>query len=397
MSAGFGESGDDEARADGPRRSAHLVAAARAHGMRVVGPNCLGVVNTDPRCALNASLRTGRAAARPGRLLLPVRGAGRRGAGRGGAARARASRPSSRPATGPTCRGNDLLQYWESDPATELALLYLESFGNPRKFARIARRFARRKPIVAVKSGRRLDGRRAAAHLGGGARSQRAGAVRGVRHHPYENLAELFDVALLLTTQPLPSGNRVAVVGHSTALGVLVVDALATSGPAPGPVGRRRGGRQRRGVRVGMCGPNWPAPDVDAVISIFVPPMRRGEEAEVAAQLRQAVAAQPKPVLSTFLGFDGVPAELAVAGPLAPTPGSIPSYSSPERAVGALARVCRYAQWRQREPGRLPELAGVRTEAGAGVHRRSAGRNPCRTPPDAGREPAFCSVGTAYR
>ncbi|HEU5271848.1 MAG TPA: GNAT family N-acetyltransferase [Jatrophihabitans sp.] len=229
MSGGFGESGDEQARADGLRAQRELIAQAHAHGMRVIGPNCLGVLNTAAEVALNASLSTvdprpGRAGffCQSGALGVAVLGeAARRGLGVSTFVSAGNRADVS---------GNDLLQYWETDPATDLALLYLESFGNPRKFARIARRFARSKPIVAVKSGR-------------------GSVVAGLQHTSVEvpeasvqalfeasgiirtaNLAELFDVALLLTSQPLPAGDRVSVVGHSTALGVLVADALATSG-----------------------------------------------------------------------------------------------------------------------------------------------------------------------
>jgi acyl-CoA synthetase (NDP forming) len=254
--------------------------------------------------------------------------------------------------------GNDLLQYWESDPDTEIALLYLESFGNPRKFARLARRLARNKPIVAVKSGR-------------------GSVVAGLQHTSVEvpdhsvqalfeasgvirteTLAQLFDVAVLLTTQPLPSGDRVAVVGHSTALGVLVSDALSVAGL---PMTRLVDvGADASAAEFGAAvSEALAADDVDAVVTIFVPPMRRGQEFETAAELRKAVAGQPKPVLSTFLGFDGVPSELAVEGDLSPMRGSIPSYSSPERAVDALAHVMRYAHWRRRDAGRVPELGGI--------------------------------------
>lgn len=357
MSAGFGESGDQPARAAGLAAQRELVSLARANGMRVIGPNCLGAINTDPAVALNASLATvaplpGRAGffCQSGALGVAVLGeAARRGLGVSTFVSAGNRADVS---------GNDLLQFWESDPATEIALLYLESFGNPRKFARIARRFARRKPIVAVKSGR-------------------GSIVAGLQHTSVEvpessvqalfeasgvirtqNLAELFDVALLLTTQPLPAGDRVAVVGHSTALGALVADALSTAGL-----------RLARLVDVGVDAlpaefgdalrTALNAPDVDAVVTIFVPPMRRGEEAEVAEQLRAAVAGQFKPVLSTFLGFEGVPDALAVPGALSPMRGSIPSYSSPERAVAALAHVIGYARWRRRDAGQVPALAGI--------------------------------------
>jgi acyl-CoA synthetase (NDP forming)/GNAT superfamily N-acetyltransferase len=361
ISAGFGESGDEPTRAAGRAAQRRLVSQARANGMRVVGPNCLGVLNTDPAISLNASLATvaplaGRAGffCQSGALGAAVLGeAARRGLG-----------VSSFVSAGNRAdvSGNDLLQYWETDPATDIALLYLESFGNPRKFARIARRFARHKPIVAVKSGR-------------------GSVVAGLQHTSVQvpeasvqalfeasgvirtaTLGELFDVALLLSSQPLPAGDRVAVVGHSTALGVLVADALTTAGL-----------RMARLVDIGVdaspaafgeaLAQALASDQVDAVISIFVPPMRRGQEAAVAAQLRQAATGQPKPVLSTFLGFEGVPAELAMPGSVAPTAGSIPSYSSPERAVAALAQVIRYARWRQRDVGELPRLAGIDSDA----------------------------------
>ncbi|HET6209006.1 MAG TPA: GNAT family N-acetyltransferase [Jatrophihabitans sp.] len=361
ISSGFGESGDEATRAAGLAAQRALVGQARANGMRVVGPNCLGVLNTDPAISLNASLASvtplaGRAGffCQSGALGAAVLGeAARRGLG-----------VSSFVSAGNRAdvSGNDLLQYWETDPATDIALLYLESFGNPRKFARIARRFARHKPIVAVKSGR-------------------GSTVAGLQHTSVEvpepsvqalfeasgvirtaTLGELFDVALLLSSQPLPAGDRVAVVGHSTALGVLVADALATAGL---PLARLVDiGVQASPEAFGQAlSQALAGDDVDAVISIFVPPMRRREEPAVAAQLRQAAAGQAKPVLCTFLGFEGVPAELAMPGPAAPAAGSIPSYSSPERAVAALAHVIRYARWRRRDVGRLPQLAGIDSDA----------------------------------
>jgi acyl-CoA synthetase (NDP forming)/GNAT superfamily N-acetyltransferase len=361
MSAGFGESGSAESRAEGARAQRELVSRARAHGMRVLGPNCLGVLNTDPAIALNASLApvaplAGRAGffSQSGALGVAVLAeAARRGLGVSTFVSAGNRADVS---------GNDLLQFWEADPATEIALLYLESFGNPRKFARIARRFARHKPIVAVKSGRgsMVAGLQHTSVEVPEASVQALFEASGVIRT--ETLAQLFDVALLLTTQSLPDGDRVAVVGHSTALGVLVADALAT---AAIPLARMVDvGAEASAADFGSAVRDaLAAEDVDVVISIFVPPMRRGQEKEVAEQLRNAVAGQPKPLLSTFLGFNGIPAELAVPGPSAPMRGSIPSYSSPERAVAALAHVIRYANWRRRDAGRVPELSGV--DAGA--------------------------------
>ena len=361
MSAGFGESGTAEARLQGARAQRELVSRARAHGMRVIGPNCLGVINTDPAVGLNASLAPvaplpGRAGffCQSGALGVAVLGeAARRGLG-----------VSSFVSAGNRAdvSGNDLLQYWEDDPATQIALLYLESFGNPRKFARIARRFARHKPIVAVKSGRgsMVAGLQHTSVEVPEASVQALFEASGVIRT--ETLAQLFDVALLLSTQPLPEGNRVAVVGHSTALGVLVADALATAGMELArlvDVGAEAGA----GAFGAALADALAAPDIDAVVTIFVPPMHRGQEHAVAEEMRNAVAGQRKPVLSTFLGFDGIPSALAVPGPLAPMPGSIPSYSSPERAVTALAHVVRYARWRRRDAGQPPELPEVNAAA----------------------------------
>jgi acyl-CoA synthetase (NDP forming)/RimJ/RimL family protein N-acetyltransferase len=364
ISSGFGESGEGDLRAKGLAAQRALVSDAHANGMRVVGPNCLGVINTDPAISLNASLAPhaplrGRAGffCQSGALGVAVLGeAARRGLGVSTFVSAGNRADVS---------GNDLLQFWEGDPATDVALLYLESFGNPRKFARLARRFARGKPIVAVKSGRgsMVAGLQHTSVEVPEASVQALFEASGVIRT--ESLAQLFDVAILLTTQPLPAGNRVAVVGHSTALGVLVADALATSGL---PMARLVdvGADASADTFIAALEQALAAEDVDAVMTIFVPPMRHGRENEVAQRLRAAVAGQTKPVLSTFLGFEGVPAELAAPGEFAPMRGSIPSYSSPERAVAALAHVMRYAQWRRRDAGGVPELAGADSEAARG-------------------------------
>ncbi len=363
LSGGFGERGDDAERAAGRAAQRALVASARAHGMRVVGPNCLGMVNTASSVRLNASLAPlpplpGRAGffAQSGALGVAVLGeAARRGLGVSTFVSAGNRADVS---------GNDLLQFWETDDGTDIALLYLESFGNPRKFARLARRFGRRKPIVAVRSA-------------GGSGSSEAQVVAGLRSTSVElpevsvqalfeasgvirveTLGDLFDVAQLLATQPLPAGPRVAMVGNSTALGVLVANACAVERLD-----------MVRLVDVGVDA----TPDtfgdavsataadegVDSVVAVFVPPLQRTSGEQYAARLRAAAAVAGKPVLSTFLGFDGVPAPLSVPGDGAPARGSVPSYPSPERAVRALARAVRYAAWRQRPPSTVAELAGT--------------------------------------
>ncbi|HEX3787912.1 MAG TPA: GNAT family N-acetyltransferase [Pseudonocardiaceae bacterium] len=362
LSSGFADIGPD-----GRSAELRLVSEARAHGMRVVGPNALGVVNTDPAVRLNATL-----AAR-----LP--GSGRTGffcqSGALGIAiladsAARGLGLSTFVSAGNRAdvSGNDLLQYWETDPATSVVLLYLESFGNPRKFARLARRLARHKPIVVVKSGRH------AVRPGLAATSvpvddesvqalfEQAGVIR------VESLSQLFDTALLLANQPLPAGDRVAVVGNSTAIGLLAADTVLAQGLrlADEPVDTGSDASPERfaaAVRAALH-----RTDVDALVVVFVPPLAIPVTAYARA-LREVVAEgspgeHGKPIVSTFLAVEGVPAELAVPGPGgAPGPGSVPSYSSPERAVFSLARVVRYARWRSAPLGEFVRLDGINSDA----------------------------------
>ncbi|MGW5573295.1 bifunctional acetate--CoA ligase family protein/GNAT family N-acetyltransferase [Nocardia thailandica] len=232
LTAGFGETGPDGLAAE-----ADLVAAARGHGMRVVGPAALGIANADPAVSLNATLAP----------VLPGRGrigffcqSGPLGAAILAEAAQRTLGLSTFVSAGNRAdvSGNDLLQYWDGDPATEVILLYLESFGNPRKFSRLARRVARGKPIVAVSSGRAAAGpgtdrtvmRDLFAH---------AGLIQ------VDSISELFDCAALLACQPLPAGPRVAVIGNSAALNWLAVDAVT----AEGLRARRPGGPHGPGAR----------------------------------------------------------------------------------------------------------------------------------------------------
>jgi acyl-CoA synthetase (NDP forming)/GNAT superfamily N-acetyltransferase len=357
ISGGYGERGDDAERAVGLAAQRGLVAAARANGMRVVGPNCLGIVNTDPEVHLNASLAplpplAGRAGffCQSGALGVAVLGeAARRGLGVSTFVSAGNRADVS---------GNDLLQYWETDAATDVVLMYLESFGNPRKFARVARRLGRRKPIVAVKSGAGavVPGLEHTSvvvpELSVQALFEASGVIR------VTTVGDLFDVALLLTTQPLPPGDRVAVVGNSTALGVLVANACIEEDLAL--VRMDDVGVEASPEALGAALAAAVAdPEVDAVVVVFVPPLQRTSGEEHAAAIRRAAALGSTPVLSTFLGFEGVPGQLAASGATSPPAGSVPSYPSPERAVRALSRAVRYSAWRQRPLGTVPRLAGV--------------------------------------
>jgi acyl-CoA synthetase (NDP forming) len=318
-------------------------------------------VNTDPDVRLNASLAplpplSGRAGffCQSGALGVAVLGeAARRGLGVSTFVSAGNRADVS---------GNDLLQYWETDDATDVVLLYLESFGNPRKFARLTRRLGRTKPIVAVKSG--------AGSVVAGLESttvelpetsvralfEASGVIR------VDTLGDLFDVALLLTSQPLPTGERVAVVGNSTALGVLVSNASAAQGLQLVRIEDVGVDASPEAFRAALAAA-VDASDVDAVVVVFVPPLQQTSGEDFAAALRSVAVTSHKPVLSTFLGFEGVPTPLAGEGVSSPARGSVPSYPTPERAVRALSRAVRYAQWRARPPGTIPDLDRVNRTA----------------------------------
>jgi acyl-CoA synthetase (NDP forming)/RimJ/RimL family protein N-acetyltransferase len=365
LSSGFGESGPQGREIE--RRMAH---AARAHGMRMVGPNALGVVNTEPGCRLNASLAP----------RLPGRGrtgffcqSGALGVAILATATERGLGLSTFVSAGNRAdvSGNDLLQYWQTDPNTDVVLLYLESFGNPRKFARLARRLARTKPIVAVKSGRNA------------VRPGLAATSVQVEEHSVQALfdqsgvirvasvAQMFDTALLLAHQPLPAGERVAIVGNSSALGMLAADVALAQDlrlvDTPVDVGASAGPEEfAAAVRDAAL-----REDVDALVTVFVPPVALPGAAYARAlreALQDADAARLKPVVSTFLAAEGVPDELVVvdsdgvAGR-----GSVPSYPSPERAVLALARVTRYARWRAAPHGHLARPHGVHRKRARGL------------------------------
>ena len=273
-------------RAAGAQAQRDLVAAARSNGMRVVGPNCLGIVNTDPAVRLNASLApvpplTGRAGffCQSGALGVAILGeAARRGLGVSTFVSAGNRADVS---------GNDLLQFWETDERTDVVLMYLESFGNPRKFARLARRLGRRKPIVAVNSG-------AGAVVPGLASTsaslpdeaaralfERSGVIR------VDTVSDLFDVALLLTSQPLPPGDRIAVVGNSTALGLLVTNACAAEGLSLArleDVGVDAAPDELERVLRGTLEDE----SVDAAVVVFAPPLQRRADEVATCCVRSA-------------------------------------------------------------------------------------------------------------
>ncbi|WP_433335768.1 GNAT family N-acetyltransferase [Spirillospora sp. CA-294931] len=387
VSSGFGETG-----AEGRARQEELVRLARAYGMRVVGPNCLGIANTDADVRLNATL----APTMPGRG--PVGFFSQSGALGIAILQRTAERGlglSTFVSAGNRAdvSGNDLMQYWEEDPATRAVLLYLESLGNPRKFARLARRLSRKKPIVAVKSGRSTQG----VPLGHAARAlslpdhavsalfAQAGVIR------VEDLSELFDVAQLLAYQPLPAGDRIAIIDNSDSLGLLAQDAAVALGlqvRPPVDLGPGAGAEEYEAALADALNDDA----VDAVVALFTPPTIGGYDVRVPERILRKAASGAKPIVATYLGHKGMPEELRITAPDgSAAEGSIPSYPAPEDAVRALAYVIRYAQWRQRPPGRVPDLPDVdRKRARALVAEWVADGDPGEASPEQAAELLAC-------
>ncbi len=340
VSSGFAEEGKE-----GRALQRQVLRLCRTYGLRLIGPNCLGVINTAVDQQLNASLAPdmpprGRAGffCQSGALGVAIlENVARRGLGLSTFVSAGNRADVS---------GNDLLQYWEEDDATEVVLLYLESLGNPRKFSRIARRVSRRKPVIAVKSGRATQGVpmghsvRTSEHGSAGvdAMFRQAGVIQ------VDSLDEMFDVAQLLAHQPLPRGNRLAVVSNSDALGLLASDTAAALGLQAVPVGALRADasadRFERALDEAMSDDQ-----VDAVLAVYLPPVDTSG-ARVAQVLAERGQSGEKPLLSSFLAAQGLPELLRVpdAGS-ASGRGSVPSYSAPDAAVRALARAVGYAEW----------------------------------------------------
>ncbi|GAB3146604.1 bifunctional GNAT family N-acetyltransferase/acetate--CoA ligase family protein [Micromonospora sonneratiae] len=382
LSSGFGETG-----ADGRARQAELVRQARRYGIRLVGPNCLGIVNTDPEVRLNASF--GPAVPASGGLAVASQ-SGAVGIALLDHAVKSGCGVSSFVSLGNKAdvSGNDLIAYWFDDPATTAVALYLESFGNPRKFARTVRALARRKPVLAVKSGRSAAGRRAgASHTAAAAAPDvtvdalfaQAGVVR------VDNLGDLLDAARMVTDQPLPAGNRLAVVGNAGGFNVLAADAAESAGlriPAPSPTLRAR----LASVTPDAAGHDNPL-DLGAAAT---PEAFRATVAALAASgevdslLVIVAASRTNDVPATLAAITPVVdhhPELTVAAVVIGLPQAPPAFAArqapifdlPERAVRALGHASRYATWRTAPLGARPELPGVRSaDARAAVVRAMA-------------------------
>ncbi|MFD8085602.1 GNAT family N-acetyltransferase [Kitasatospora sp. NPDC059722] len=393
VTAGYAETGPE-----GRDRQRALVRQARAAGMRVVGPNAFGLISTDPGQPLNASLAP----------HLPRRGgfgifcqSGAIGVALLEAAHRRGLGVSSFASVGnrSDVSGNDFLQYWAEDDATEVVLLYLESFGNPRKFTRIARRLAAAKPVVVVKGARHtgsLPPGHAVPATATGLRDATVDALfeqAGVTR--VETITELYDTGELLVQQPLPPGDRVAVVGNSDSLGLLTYDACLSAGLRPRtPVDlttAATGENFRIALDVALSDPA-----VDAVIAVAIPPIGTSAHAFMGGRLagpEDPEMGSDDPEIATALleagerarelGKPLVLAHLALTDlPLRLRPGGIPAFAAPERAVRALAHAVHYGQWRRRmaeaeETARVPELdridePGARVLVDAALNTRAA-------------------------
>ena len=372
LSAGFGETGPD-----GTQLQAELLDVCRGAGMRLIGPNCLGVLNTTSGARLNATFAPGSPPSGPVGFLSQ---SGALGLAMIDHAREAQIGLSSFASIGNRAdiSGNDLIEYWEEDAETSVILLYLESFGNPRRFGRLARRVARSKPILAMKSGRSRAGIRAAgSHTAALAGSEeavdalfhQAGVIRA------DTLGQLLDVASLLATQPLPAGRSVAVVTNAGGLGILCADACEAAGlelPSLGDETREALARVLPAEAslanpVDLLGSATGAAyeaalplvladrHVDAVIVLFVPPVVAGAD-EVAAAISRAVDGLDdagKPVLAVVMSGAGTPAALREGA------RAIAGFSYPESAAAALGRAAARADWLRRPAGTVPELDGV--------------------------------------
>jgi acetate---CoA ligase (ADP-forming) len=369
ISAGFAEVG-----AEGEQRQERLLALVRSHGARLIGPNCLGIAVAGP--SLNATFAA--RAAPHGNIGFSSQ-SGALGLALLEAAQSRGLGLSAFVSIGNKAdvSTNDLLEWWEEDRATEVVLMYVESFGNPRRFGRLARRVARRKPILALKSGTTASGQRAAsshtAALAGSeaavdALFQQAGVIRA------SSLEELVDVAALMSTSPEPRGGRVAVLTNAGGLGILCADACEAAGlelPQPtdetsvalravlpaeasvlNPVdmlGGATAATYERALPVLLADSRF-----DAVIVLFAPTVTASPD-EVAAALERSVGTEDpdKPVLAVVMSAEGIPA------PLRARERGVAAFAYPESAARAFGRVAERADWLRRPQGAVPELAGI--------------------------------------
>jgi acetate---CoA ligase (ADP-forming) len=371
ITAGFGETGEA-----GRALEQQVLNIVRSNGMRMVGPNCMGILNTDPVVSIDGQFGP----------ITPPRGnvamssqSGALGIAILDYAKRLNIGISSFVSVGNKAdvSGNDLLLFWEDDPSTDVILLYLESFGNPHRFSRLARRIAKKKPIVVVKSGRSAAGARAASsHTGSLASSdtavdalfRQAGVIR------IDTLESMFDVTSLLANQPLPKGRRVGVLTNAGGPAILAVDALEARGldvvefsdalkeslrailspdaSVTNPVDM-----------IASAGPSQYAAclslmldssEIDSVLVIFIPASPDGV-VDTAEAIRGAADAYhgDKTVLAVYMSSAGAPDELSAGT------NKIPTYPFPEPAARALSKAVGYAEWREKDHGHVVDFDDV--------------------------------------
>lgn len=372
ITAGFAETAGE-----GRELQKKLLERVRGYGMRMLGPNCMGLLNTDPGVQLNASFSP--IFPPPGRVAMSSQ-SGALGLAILSAAKRFQLGLSTFVSVGNKAdvSGNDLLQYWEEDDCTDVILLYLESFGNPRRFARIARRVGLRKPIVAVKAGKSQAGKRAAgSHTAALAASdvavaalfRQTGVIRA------ETLEEMFDLAAGLGSQPLPPGRRVALVTNAGGPGILCADACESAGlsvPELSPELKQRlatflpaaasfnnpvdmiasasADQYRQAIQCVLA-----SSEIDALIVIYIP-VGLVETEAVSQAVLQGVAdarqdgGRDKPVFACVMAEEGVRTQLVRGAE------RIPSFVFPEAAANVLSKVANYAEWRKQPVGIIPEF-----------------------------------------
>jgi acetyl coenzyme A synthetase (ADP forming)-like protein len=387
ITAGFAEVGDE-----GRLMQQAMVDKARGYGMRLVGPNCLGVLNTDPQIQLNASFSP--IFPPPGRVAMSSQ-SGALGLAILGLARQLQLGLSTFVSVGNKAdvSGNDLLQYWEEDEQTQVILLYLESFGNPRRFARIARRVSRRKPVVAVKSGRTHAGSRAAgSHTAALAASdvavealfRQTGVIRA------ETLAEMFDFAAALGNQPLPQGRHVAIMTNAGGPGILCTDACEAGGllvPELSDTTKAQLAKflpPQASLRnpvdmIASAGPDHyrqtievllGADEIDALIVIYIP-IALTQQPMVLDAVRAGIAAgrgagkTAKPVLACFMTAEVGSMRLQVDAE------HIPTYAFPEATARVLSKVTEYAQWRAQPLGMYLDFTDAKPHVAQAICREA--------------------------
>ena len=380
IASGFAEVGGE-----GQRLQEELVETCRESGIRLIGPNCMGIVNTDPTVSLNGQFA-------PVKSLRGRMGFVSQSGALGYAIINHANNlglgMSSFVSVGNKAdiSGNDLIQYWEDDRNTDLILMHIESFGNPRKFARLATRIARKKPIVVVKSGRSASGFRATqSHTGAlvaasdvtvDALFKQSGVIRT------DTLEEMFEVAAFLATQPVPKGPRVAIITNAGGPGILAADACEGLGLSV-PELTEETKRELRSFLLPIAGIKNPVdmtsvasasdysraiatlsqdPNVDALIVIFIPPIAvRTEDVSRAILQASGKLGGRMPVIATFMAAKGV------TGQLSGEEVRIPAYPYPESAARALSRAVQYGRWLGEPRGRTVHFEGIRKLEAASI------------------------------